>query len=273
MKRLVKYLKVILPVAGIMILVSACQKNSATKIKSVTATFKAAAQKTSSKSTLNMNNLIIPVKGGSLNLSSALLNFGNVTIQENSGNDGQNTGGSTADGKDNETSKDKSDSGDIVLAGPFTYNLSSDTVTLGQVQLYPGTFKKVDLSFILNNDTNFQGNSIVLKGTFTPGSGTAIPFILKSKFAGQIELNLTKAITVSANSKVSIAIVFDFSKWMTNLDFGTATQTAGTIIIDVNHNTVLSNSFESALSQQGAELDEEHGDTTDKDKKENKSNH
>ena len=227
MKKIVKYLKFILPAAAILIFVSSCKKNIATTklVKSATITLKAAVQKTYYKSTASLKSITIPVKGGTLALSSAHVSFGNVNIQENTGNDGQYTGGSTAGGPDNESSKEMSDSGDIVIPGPFAYNMSTDTVTLGKVKLYPGTFKKVDLTFMPNSNTVFQGNSIVIKGTFTPVSGSSVPFVLQSKFAGQIELNLTKTITVTANSTVSVAIVFDLSKWMGNLDFGTASQT------------------------------------------------
>jgi len=168
-------------------------------------------------------------------------------------------------GPDNETGKESADSSDVVLPGPFTYQLSSDTVTLGKVQFYPGTFKKVDLTFIPNNNTLFAGNSIVIKGTFTPNAGISVPFTLQSKFTGQVELKLTKAITVSTNSNVTAAVVFDFSKWMGNMDFATATQTAGNILIDANHNTGLLSNFKTALSQQGADLNEEHGDTSGSD--------
>ncbi len=267
MKKIVKYLKFILPAAAILIFVSSCKKNIATTklVKSATITLKAAVQKTYYKSIVSLKGITIPVKGGTLALSSAHVSFGNINIQENTGNDGQYTGGSTAGGPDNESSKEMSDSGDIVLPGPFAYNMSTDTAILGKVKLYPGTFKKVDLTFMPNSNTVFQGNSIVIKGTFTPVSGSSVPFVLQSKFAGQIELNLTKTITVSANSTVSVAIVFDFSKWMGNLDFGTASQTAGTILIDATHNPKLSGNFEAALSQHGADLNEEHGTSTGTD--------
>ena len=268
MKKFVKYLKIMLPVAILMIFVSACKKNAATikpKVKSASVTLKAAVHKTGYKSTASLKGITFPIKGGTLVLSSAEISFGNVNIQENTGYDGQYSGGSSAGGPDNGSSKETSDSGDIVIPGPFAYNMSSDTATLGNVKLYPGTFKKVDLTFIPNNSTAFQGNSIVIKGIFKSATGTATPFVLQSKFAGQIELNLTKTITVSANSNVSVAIVFDFSKWMKSLDFGTAIQTAGTILIDANHNTKLAGNFEAALSQQGADLNEQHGDTTGTD--------
>lgn len=265
MKKLMSKLIIVLPVFALILLAGACQKSTSTKVKSATVTLKAVVKKPFNKSTTSLKGLTIPVKGGTLALSSASVSFGNVNIQENTGNDGQNTGGSTAEGADNESSKDSTDFGDIVLPGPFTYDMSTDTAILGKVQLYPGTFKKVDLTFIPNTNTVFQGNSIVIKGTFTPSTGISVPFILQSKFAGQIELNLTKTITVSANSTVSVAIVFDFSKWMGSLDFGTATQTTGTILIDANHNAKLSGNFEAALSKQGADLNEQHGDTTSTD--------
>ena len=268
MKKIGKYLKIMLPVAILMIFVSACQKNAATtspKVKSASVTLKAAVHKTGYKSTASLQGITFPVKGGKLLLSSAMVSFGHVNIQENTGNDGQYTGGSTAGGPDNESSKETSDSGNIVIPGPFAYNMSSDTATLGNVKLYPGTFKKVDLTFIPNNSTAFQGNSIVIKGTFQPTTGTAVPFVLQSKFAGQIELKLAKTITVSANSTVSVAIVFNFNNWMGTLNFGTAAITNGTILIDATHNALLLSNFKAALNQHGADLNEEHGSTTGPD--------
>jgi len=260
MKKIMKYLKIMLPAAILMIFVSACQKNTANttspKVKSAAVTLKAAVHKTGYKSTATLKGITFPVKGGKLVLSSALVSFGNVNIQENTGHDGQYTGGS---------SKETSDSGNIVIPGPFAYNMSSDTAILGNVKLYPGTFKKVDLTFIPNNSTAFQGNSIVMKGTFQPATGAAVPFVLQSKFAGQIELKLAKTITVSANSTVSVAIVFNFNNWMGTLDFAAAAKTSGTILIDATHNAALLGNFKAALTQHGADLNEEHGSTTGPD--------
>jgi len=268
MKKIMKYLKIMLPVTILMIFISACQKNAAItkpKVKSAAVTLKATVHKTGYKSTASLKGITFPVKGGNIVLSSAQVSFGNVNIQENTGYDGQYTGGSTAGGPDNESSKETIDSGNIIIPGPFAYNMSSDTATLGNVKLYPGTFKKVDLTFIPNNSTAFQGNSIVIKGTFKPTSGTLVPFVLQSKFVGQIELKLAKTITVSANSTVSVAIVFNFNNWMGTLDFATVAKTNGTILIDATHNTKLLGNFKAALTQHGADLNEEHGSTTGPD--------
>ncbi len=263
MKKLV--LRIVLPAVALIFLVSACRKSVSTtpaKVKSATVTFKATAAKTVFKSAVAANGMLITVKGGTIDLTSAWIYFGRINIQENTGNENQQTGGAD---HESSTENKANDSADIYLPGPYVFNVLSDTITLSNVQVYPGTFKKVDLTFIVNNDSVFRGNSIVFKGRFTPTSGIAIPVVLQSKFAGKTELRLAKVITVSANSKVSLSIVFNLNKWLNALDLTTVTQTSGVILIDATHNQGQLKSFEAALSDQGADLNEEHGDTAGTD--------
>jgi len=237
----------------------ACRKSVSTipaKVKSATVTFKATAAKTVFKSIVAANGTLITVKGGTIDLTSAWIYFGQIDIQEDTGNESQQTGG--ADHKSS-TETEANDSADIYLPGPYAFNVLSDTITLSNVQVYPGTFKKVELTFIPKNDTIFDGNSIVIKGWFTAAGGSAVPVVLQSKFAQQIELKLAKGITVTANSKVSLSIVFNLNKWLNTLDLTTATQTSGVILIDATHNQSQLKSFEAALSDQGADLNEEKG--------------
>jgi len=263
MRKLLISLKVVVSVLLIVFAVSSCKKNVTTtpKVKSSSVTFKATLSKTILKTTAGV---LIPIKGGNLEITAAWTNFGNVNIQENSGFDGQQTGGTTG-GSDNESSTETKDSANIYLPGPYAFNVVSDTITLTQVQVFPGTFKKVDLTFMVKNDAVFNGNSIVIKGQFKPTNGAAVSLVLNSKFARQIELKLAKGITVTANSKVSLAIVFSLNKWLGAVDFTKATQTSGAIIIDAAHNTSLLKAFEAALSNQnqGMELNEGYGSSTD----------
>lgn len=264
MKQLVMKLKIFVPVLLIILVANACKKSSApaNKVKSASITLKATSVKPAYKNTAAGAGISFPVKNGTLEISSAWVNFGNVNLQENTGNDGegQYNGGSTST-SDNESSSQTADSSNIVLPGPYALNVATDTITLSQVQVFPGTFKKVDLTFMVKNDTVFKGNSIVIKGQFKATSGATFPFMLESKFAKQIELKLAKGITVSANSKVSIAIVFSLNKWLSTIDLTQAVQTNGVILIDTTHNQAILNTFESALSgaNQGIELNEEHG--------------
>jgi len=82
MKKLVKFLKVVLPVASILIFVGACQKNTAPKVKSATVIFKAAAKKINNKSTASLSGLSFSVKGGTLTLSAANVSFGIYTFRK-----------------------------------------------------------------------------------------------------------------------------------------------------------------------------------------------
>lgn len=259
MKKIVTSLKIVIPAVALIFFVSSCKKNSTSLpgVKSATVVFKAAAKSTAYKST--KTTVTIPVKGGNMDLSSAWINFGKVNIQENTGHDGQ----STSEGTDSESTTETKDSTEIYLPGPYAFNILSDTITLSNVQVYPGTFKKVDLTFIPKTDSVFNGNSIVIKGQFTPTGGVAIPIVLKSKYAHQVELKLAKGITVTANSKVSLAIVFNLNKWLTSIDLTSATQTSGSILIDGTHNYKLLQAFEGALSNQGMDLNEEHGSHTE----------
>lgn len=262
MKKLVISSKIVLPAVALIFLVSACRKSAPTipaKVKSATVTFKVTAAKTVFKSTVAANGTLITVKGGTIDLTSAWIYFGQINIQENTGNENQQTGGAD---HESSTETKANDSADIYLPGPYAFNVLSDTITLRNVQVYPGTFKKVDLTFIPKNDTVFNGNSIVIKGWFTAAGGSAVQVVLQSKFAQQIELKLAKGITVTANSKVSLSIVFNLNKWLNTIDLTKATKTSGKILIDATHNQGMLKNFEAALSNQGMEINEDHGDTS-----------
>jgi hypothetical protein len=216
---------------------SACKKNDSNQ-KSSTLSVKAVAK-------------VISAKGDSLSIKTADVNIANLQIEENSGNDGENVGGG-----DNETGGNdveggnENDNGDIVLAGPYSLDIASGSASIGQVNIYPGTFKKVDLDFQTSSSSTYNGSSIFITGTYTDNSGTIIPFKIYSSFAQQVQLPIAgNGITVAANSMVTIDIVFDVNAWLTGLDFASATITNGVILINSANNTSLLTTFELNLSK------------------------
>lgn len=216
---------------------SACKKNDSTQ-KSSTLSVKVVAK-------------VLAVKGGALSIKTADVNIANLQIEENSGNDGQNVGGgdNESGGKDAEGGNENNN-GDIILAGPYSLDIASGSASIGQVSIYPGTFKKVDLNFQTSSSSTYNGNSIFITGTYTDNSGTIIPFKIYSSFTQQVQLPLAgNGITVAANSSVTIDIVFDVNAWLTGLNFSSATITNGEIVINSTNNTTLLTIFESNLSK------------------------
>jgi hypothetical protein len=224
----------------------------------------------------------IPVIGGDLALSVFDVNLAKIQIQENSGFDveqegeyndgdidneetetdssgfdveqeGENNDGGT---NDNEAETDEeleeseeSDASDITLNGPFSLNIASGFVEIGSFDVYPGTFKKVDVTFSISSEQPYNGNSIVMNGEFTDEAGTTTPVILNSKFDKSFETLLSgNGITVTANTTVPVTIIFDFNKIFSNLNFSSATVTNGTLLIDDSHNTQLLTTFEKNLN-------------------------
>ncbi len=160
-----------------------------------------------------------------LNISSVVINISNLHIKEDSGND------------------------DVILQGPYTKEISNGIVSFDQVDLFTGTYKKVDLTFQTSESTTFNGHSIIITGHYLTAGSSTIPFTLSSDFTKQIQLPLiNNGVTVSENSMVSISIIFDTNVWLSVLDFADANITNGEIAIDNNNNTFLLNAFEANLS-------------------------
>ncbi|MBE9509893.1 MAG: hypothetical protein IMY71_03375 [Bacteroidetes bacterium] len=160
-----------------------------------------------------------------LNISSVVINISNLHIKEDSGND------------------------DVILQGPYTKEISNGIVSFDQVDLFTGTYKKVDLTFQTSESTTFNGHSIIITGHYLTAGSSTIPFTLSSDFTKQIQLPLVNnGVTVSENSMVSISIIFDTNVWLSVLDFADANITNGEIAIDNNNNTFLLNAFEANLS-------------------------
>jgi hypothetical protein len=242
------YLTFLILLAGLLFTLTACKKSNTFTPQSSVLKVNAVGYK--SGTSLGP----IPVTGGVLNLATALVNIGNVQIEENSGNDVQQTGENGSDGgNDNgggsEGGGSESDNSDIYLAGPFGLDISSGQASIGQVSVYPGTFKKVNFSFQPSSTEGFNGQSIVVTGQYNITGGGSIPFTINSLYSLHIQSPLANnGVTVLNNSTVDISIVFDLTAWLSDLDFANAQVTNGNILIDANNNTNLLSAFEAYLS-------------------------
>ena len=215
---------------------SACKKSASNQIKSSTIELKAVSNHSNLKSVEDYS------------ITSANVNIVNLQIEENSGNDGENVeGGNENEGNETGGSENETDNGDISLSGPFPLNISGGSASIGQVDVYPGTFKKVDFNF--QTSTALGGKSIVISGEYTAAGGTVVPFTISSAFSQMVQMPLAgSGVSVSANSSVVIDIVFDVNAWMSGIDFGSATISNGAIIIDNENNTALLAVFEANLT-------------------------
>jgi hypothetical protein len=216
--------------------VSGCKKDSA-GVKSVTLNVKSSAVKSGTATLLE-----IPLQIGSLSVISANVNIADIKIEENSGEENQQ-GENNTGGNDNEGSNSEADNGDISLPGPFALDISNGTSSLGQVSVYPGTFKKVNFQFIANAANPFNGKTIVISGNYIKPDGYTIPFTINSNFSEQVQLLIANGgIVATANSTQDIMILFDLNAWL-NLDFAGAQVVNNQIVIDNNNNVALLNSF------------------------------
>lgn len=223
--------------------ITSCKKDNA-GVKSVLLTVKTTVAKKASGMGLE-----IPLLNGSLSVASANVNIANVKIEENSGEENQqgenNTGGNDKEGgsSDKEGSSSEADSDGIALPGPFALEISAGTSSLGQINMYPGTFKKVNFHFQTSTNNPFNGNTIVISGDYKKTDGTTIPFMLQSNFSEEVQLLIANGgIVAVANSTQNILIQFDLNAWL-NLDFANAQVTNNQILIDANNNNGLLNAF------------------------------
>jgi hypothetical protein len=121
-------------------------------------------------------------------------------------------------------------------------------LTIGQVSVYPGTFKKVDFTFLINNDVAFGGNSIIVSGSYQKTDGTVFHVILNSDFNQQVQLPLANGGTiVAANSTVALSIVLDIPAWINCLNLSSAVVSNNEILIDKTNNPDLLKLFEANL--------------------------
>lgn len=199
----------------------------------------------------------IETANGTITIQSAIVEIQNLQIEENSGSDNQNEDGKAdknekdkkegKEGKEKDSGKEGTEGGDILLAGPYVLDVTGGNATIDQVDVVPGTYKKVDFDFV----AGFQksGNSIVVTGKYTSNSGTLIPFSLESNFESTVQLPLSNPLIVSSGSIVSLSIVFDVNSWLTGINFENATQINGKIIIDPQTNVSLYNAFIDGVSK------------------------
>lgn len=243
-----KNLKFVSSIALILAVVSlnSCKKTASNQLKSSTIQLKAITKSLNLKSS------------NSFAITAANVNIVSLQIEENSGNDGENVNGGNdknnndkaTDGSDNETEGSDSTSEDILLAGPYSLDISVGTASIGEVKVYPGTFKKVNFSFQTSNSALYSGNSIVIEGNYTASTGTVIPFTISSTFSQRIQLPLAgNGISVTANSSKVINIAFDVNNWLSGVNFASATITNNEILIDANNNSDLLSAFESNLAK------------------------
>ncbi|GEM_PF-3329355 len=202
------------------------------------------ALKTGIKS--NQSASSIPIAGGSLELTSAYFNLDKLVIQENSGFDGEQQGNHN-DGNNNGS---ETESSDITVNGPLQFDIVNGDVSIGNVSVYPGIFKKVNVYLSLNSAAPFNGNSIFVTGNFHKSDGTIVPFEIKSQYNSMYETLIANGgITVLTNQTVEIKLSFDLMKLFQNLDLSNAVITNNKIIIDSNNNTNILSVFDANLSQ------------------------
>lgn len=210
--------------------------------KSASLTVRATGQ---SKS-VNSGGRIASTTSGDLEITSAKVTIADIHIEENSGNDNEDEGDLDND-EQNENEKESDNEGpesDIVLDGPYVLELTNNLSIISDVQVFPGTYKKVNFRFASGPD-----DAIIIKGKYTY-SGVTTPFTLSSAFDQPIQLLLANGgIIVAANTTKDIDIVFDTDSWLETLDFSAATITNGEVIIDKNNNPQILAGFEAVLKQ------------------------
>ena len=193
---------------------------------------------------------ITSVSGASLTLDAAKVEIKNLRIEENSGNDIQNQSGDQSgnDGNEKSSKSETGDAGDLLLTGPYLLDILSGTASIDKITVQPGTYKKVDFEFYAGPENS--SHSIVLSGTYTNASGTAIPFKLTSEFAETVQLPLAgNGIQVTSGAITTLSILFDVNNWLNKLDLSTAVVSNGQININKDENSGLYLAFLSALSK------------------------
>lgn len=233
-----------------LILQLGCNKNSSPSTteplaKSVIVLMKASAVKTTGTDLSD-----IPVGSGVLNIVQALIHINDIEIEENFSHRDEQEGEHDDDDEDNESENENDDQDEIILKGPFTLNISSGKAFIDSVNVYPGTFTKVELEFSTAKKQPFNGASILISGIFNRNDEQSIPFLLALAFDDEIEATLESGgLTVEAKSTVSVTILFDLINWFAGMDFSVAQISEDKIIIDNQHNNNLLSLFENNLNQ------------------------
>ncbi len=231
-------------------LATGCAKDNSLLTKSSTLAVSLTTAKSTSPTTTGSKGVAAITSGFTVN--SVKISIANLTIEENSGNDVEQQGNHNDGGNDNENKSNEGsdvENGDVLLAGPYVLDVIDGKLTIDQVDVYPGTFKKVDFIFLVNNEASFGGNSIVVSGNYQNTDGTVIPVVLKSDFNQQVQIPLINGgVTVAANSSIALSIVLDIPSWINNLDLSTAVVSNNEILISISSNQELLKLFETNLN-------------------------
>ncbi len=245
--RTLKKVNPLMVMAAILLIGSGCAKDSNLPKSSVLA-----LDLSTVKSTALTNAGTKGTVASTFTLNSAKISIADLVIEENSGNDVEQQGDHNDGGSDVENnSENETDekNGDVSLPGPYLLDVLDGSLSIDQVAVYPGTFKKVDFKFNISNEAAFGGNSIVVKGSYQKTDGTVLPFTLRSDFSQQVQLPIAGGgVTVAANSTVTITILLDIQAWINNIDLSGAIITNNEIIIDKTINADLLNLFEANLA-------------------------
>lgn len=193
--------------------------------------------------TTTLSKAIVQPAPTGINLLSAKIQLQHLRIEENSGNNSQNTDSNTSDTET--TTSAETDNGDALLAGPYILDLLSGTATIDSVSLRPGVYRQVDFDFVPNR-TNVH--SIEITGTVN-NNGVNVPFVITSDIASTVQLPLAgSGITVTSGIRSKLSIVFNIKALLQNVNFKNATISNNTININSNENVSLYSSFITALS-------------------------
>lgn len=247
MMKTLKRVSPLVIIAVILFLASGCAKDNSNLTKSSLL----AVDLSTVKSAVLNNTGTKGTETSAFTLNSAKISISDLVIEENSGNDVEQQGDHNDGGNDAETSGDNEAGGekdDVILPGPYMLDVLNGSLSIDQVAVYPGTFKKVDFKFNVSNEATFGGNSIVVKGSYQKSDGTAVPVTLRSDFSQQVQLPIANGgIKVAANSTITLTIVLDIQSWISNIDLSGAILTNNEIIIDKTVNADLLILFESNL--------------------------
>lgn len=227
-----------------------CAKDNSLLTKSSTLAVSLSTTKSTSLTTSGSKGITVGTNGFTVN--SVKISIANLTIEENSGNDIEQQGNHNDGGNDAESNTKEGstgENGDVLLPGPYVLDVIDGKLTIDQVDVYPGTFKKVDFTFLVNNEAGFGGNSIMVIGSYQKTDGTVLPVELRSDFNQQVQLQLANGgVIVAANSTVALSIVLDIPTWLNSLDMSTAVLLNNEILIDKTNNPELLRLFESNLN-------------------------
>lgn len=251
-------------------LLAGCSGGSASSSRSAALTFHAAATDTTAAAPADV--LVVPLAVGQLELDAAHFHVGHIELEVHRHRAGHpatlgqelGSGGGADDGPGHDAGDDHGGAGgsgaggdddsvdeladEVELPGPFSFELIGGGAVLDQVSVFPGTFDRVDLRYVLADEAPFAGASIVIEGVFVTDDGST-PFVLRSAFVGRTHVPIAGGgIVVTENSVVPVELGFDLAAMLGSLDFASAVVDGGEILVDATHNPALLAAFEAGLS-------------------------